>query len=103
MGRNAIHRLGAVLQLLDGYEARRPVIDGCEYREALQAVSVEGGVAGNVVPDRAAILVNHRVAPDRTLAEAEAHVRSLLAPVLGDGDTIEVVDAAAPAPPVEVR
>ena len=53
MGRNAIHRLGAVLRLVDGYEERRPVIDGCEYREALQAVRIEGGVAGNVVPDEA--------------------------------------------------
>ena len=99
MGRNAIHRLGAVLAILDGYEARRPVIDGCEFREALQAVSVEGGVAGNVVPDRAVVLINHRVAPDRTLAEAEAHVRALLAPVLEEGDVVEVVDAAPSAPP----
>ncbi len=62
-------------------------------------MSVEGGVAGNVVPDRAVLLVNHRVAPDRTLAEAEAHVRALLAPVLDADDVVEVVDAAPPAPP----
>ena len=53
MGRNAIHRLGPVLTRLADYQERRPVIDGCEYREAMQAVFVEGGVAGNVVPDRA--------------------------------------------------
>ncbi len=53
MGRNAIHRLGRLLAILDGWEGRRPVVDGCEYREAVQAVLVEGGVAGNVVPDRA--------------------------------------------------
>ena len=53
MGRNAIHRLGPMLDRLDSYVERRPVIDGCEYREAVQAVLVEGGVAGNVVPDRA--------------------------------------------------
>lgn len=99
MGRNAIHRLGAVLGTLASYEPRQPLIQGCQYREALQAVRVEGGVAGNVVPDRVTLLVNHRVAPDRTLAEAEAHVRGLLAPHLEAGDVLEVVDAAAPAPP----
>ncbi|NDH88591.1 MAG: succinyl-diaminopimelate desuccinylase [Actinobacteria bacterium] len=50
MGRNAIHRLGELLAIVEAYEARRPVVEGCEYREALQAVHVEGGVAGNVVP-----------------------------------------------------
>lgn len=99
MGRNAIHRLARVLGILDAYEARTPVIDGCQYREALQAVHVEGGVAGNVVPDRAMVLINHRVAPDRTLDEAEAEVRDLLDPVLEADDHLEVVDAAPPAPP----
>ena len=99
MGVNAVHRLGRVLDLLDGYEARRPVIDGCEFREALQAVRVEGGVANNVVPDRATLIVNHRVAPDRTLEEAEAHVRSVLAPALGDDDEVRLLAADPPAIP----
>ncbi len=38
MGRNAIHRMGEVLRLVESFEARRPVLDGCEFREALQAV-----------------------------------------------------------------
>ena len=42
---------GRLLAALDDYDEPAPVIDGCQYREALQAVFVEGGVAGNVVPD----------------------------------------------------
>jgi succinyl-diaminopimelate desuccinylase len=99
MGRNALHRAGRVLAALDGYEARRPVIDGCEFREALQAVFVSGGVAANVVPDHAEITLNHRYAPDRSADEARAHVESVLAPYLEDGDTVEVLDVADAARP----
>jgi len=99
MGVNAVHRLGRLLALLDGYDARQPVIDGCEFHEALQAVRVEGGVANNVVPDRATVVINHRVAPDRTLAEAEAHVREVLAPALRADDVLRVVAADPPATP----
>jgi succinyl-diaminopimelate desuccinylase len=95
MGVNAVHRLGAVLRRLDAYEPRTPVLDGCEFREGLQAVRVEGGVAGNVVPDTASVTLNHRFAPDRSPAEAEEHVRS----VVGDVDGFEIVDAAPGAPP----
>ena len=98
MGRNAIHRLGEVLARVAAYEGRRPVLDGCEYREALQAVRVGGGVAGNVVPDEAIVDLNHRFAPDRDAAEAEAQVRDVLGP-LEDGDRFELLDAAPPAPP----
>jgi succinyl-diaminopimelate desuccinylase len=60
---------------------------------------VEGGVAGNVVPDRAKVVINHRFAPDRDGPEAETWLRSLLAPALEEGDTVEVVDMAAGARP----
>ena len=99
MGRNAIHRLADVLAAVSDYEARRPVVEGCEYREALQAVSVAGGVAGNVVPDAATLTLNHRFAPDRTPEQAEEHVRSFLRAVLEKGDTVELTDIAPPAAP----
>jgi succinyl-diaminopimelate desuccinylase len=99
MGRNAIHRLGELLRIVAAYEERRPVIDGIEYREALQAVRVDGGVAANVVPDAASVTLNHRFAPDRSINDAEASVRALLSPVLEDGDHVARVDAAPAAGP----
>ncbi len=99
MGRNAIHRLGNLLDALETIEHRTPTIDSCTYREAMQAVWVEGGVAGNVVPDAATLTVNHRFAPDRTPAEAEAYVRGILAPYLEPGDEVELTDMSPPARP----
>ena len=101
MGDNAVHRLATVLDRVAAFDERQPVIDGCRYREALQAVRVEGGVATNVVPDRAALVLNHRFAPDRDVAAAEAAVREWLASALdpGRGDTVTVVDSSPSAPP----
>jgi succinyl-diaminopimelate desuccinylase len=99
MGVNAIHRLGPVLDTVARWPERRPVLDGCEFREALQAVAVQAGVAGNVVPDRATLTLNHRFAPDRSPAQVEDHLRAVLAPALGPDDAVEVVDVAAGARP----
>ncbi|MDP2775721.1 MAG: succinyl-diaminopimelate desuccinylase [Nocardioides sp.] len=74
-GVNAIHGAAEILARLNDYEARRPVIDGLEYHEGLNAVFIRGGVAGNVVPDECVVEVNYRFAPDRSEAEAEAFVR----------------------------
>ena len=71
------------------------MLDGCEYREAMQVVRIEGGVANNVVPDRATVTVNHRFAPDRTVDEALAAVRE----VLGEVDELEIDDYGGAAPP----
>ncbi|GAB3284557.1 succinyl-diaminopimelate desuccinylase [Parasphingorhabdus pacifica] len=94
MGSNAIHAAQPVLQRLVDYVPRNPIIDGLQYHEGLQAVRIDGGVAGNVVPDSCVVTVNHRFAPDTSLAEAEAHVREIF-----DGYELTVVDASQGALP----
>ena len=54
-------------------------VEGLDYREGLNAVQISGGVAGNVIPDAAAMHVNYRFAPDKNLDEAVAHVREVFA------------------------
>ncbi|MGN6723387.1 MAG: succinyl-diaminopimelate desuccinylase, partial [Marmoricola sp.] len=93
-GVNAIHRAAPILQRLNEYEARRPVIDGLEYHEGLNAVLIGGGVATNVIPDECRVTVNFRYAPDRSEQEAQAFVRDFF-----DGFEIEVLDSAAGALP----
>jgi succinyl-diaminopimelate desuccinylase len=101
MGLNAVHRLADLLRGATSYEPRSVVIDGCTYTEQLQAVEVSGGVARNVVPDRATALFNMRFAPDKDAREAEAELRVRLAAGLDEslGDALEVVGAAPGAPP----
>lgn len=93
-GVNAIHRAGEVLRRLEAYEPRRPVIDGLEYHEGLNAVFVSGGVAGNVIPDECVVTVNYRFAPDRSEAEALAFVRDFF-----EGYDVRVTDSAPGALP----
>ncbi|MFX0591745.1 succinyl-diaminopimelate desuccinylase [Melissospora conviva] len=93
-GSNAIHAAGEVLRRLEGYEARRVEIDGCAYREGLNAVKIGGGVAGNVIPDRCEIEVNYRFAPDRTPEQAQEHLREVFA-----GYEMRVTDSAPGAAP----
>jgi len=98
-GRNAIHRLGAIVNAVAQYEPRVATIDGITFTEQLQVVSVSGGIAPNVVPDSASLVLNHRVAPDRTRDEALASVVALLGDLIEDEDVIEVMDWAPAAPP----
>ena len=94
LGENAIHAAAPLLTMLVRYDARSVEIDGCTYREGLNAVHVDGGVAGNVIPDACTVLVNFRFAPDRTEQSAYEHVREVLAPY-----AVELVDSAPGALP----
>jgi succinyl-diaminopimelate desuccinylase len=94
LGVNAIHAAGEVLRRLEAYEARRVTIDGCEYREGLNAVRINGGHAGNVIPDRCEVEVNYRFAPDRSVGAAEAHLREVF-----QGYDVRVTDSAPGALP----
>jgi succinyl-diaminopimelate desuccinylase len=98
-GRNAIHRLGAAINQVAQYEPRVAVVDGIAFTEQLQVVSVGGGIAPNVVPDSATLVLNHRVAPDRSRDQAVSAVREYLGDLLEDEDVLEVLDWAPAAPP----
>jgi succinyl-diaminopimelate desuccinylase len=91
---NAVHAAAPLLTTLVRYDARSVEIDGCTYREGLNAVRIDGGVAGNVIPDACTVLVNFRFAPDRTEQQAYEHVRDVLAPY-----AVELVDSAPGALP----
>ncbi|GGQ21315.1 succinyl-diaminopimelate desuccinylase [Streptosporangium pseudovulgare] len=94
LGVNAVHAAGPVLAILDGHRARRPVVDGLEYHEGLNAVAINGGVAGNVIPDECVVTVNYRFAPDLSLEAAQEHVREVF-----DGFEVHFTDGAPGARP----
>lgn len=93
-GHNAIHEAGSILGRLGAYEAQTVNVDGLDYREALSAVRIQGGIAGNVIPDRCVVTVNYRFAPDKSGQEALAHVRDLF-----EGYDVQVTDCADGARP----
>jgi succinyl-diaminopimelate desuccinylase len=100
-GRNAIHRLAPILDAVASHESRTVVLDGCAYAEQIQVVMIDGGIARNVIPDAASVTINHRFAPDRSGADAEASLRDLLSRFLEEetGDRFEVLDVGDGAPP----
>ena len=83
-----------MLRRLEAYDARKPVIDGLEYHEGLNAVWITGGVATNVLPDECVVTVNFRYAPDRSEDEALVFVKEFF-----DGFEIRVTDSAPGALP----
>lgn len=94
LGDNAIHHAAEVLDRLRGFVARSVEIDGCRYREGLNAVAISGGVASNVIADECVVKVNFRFAPDRDADNAVGLLEELF-----DGFEVEVLDVAGGALP----
>ena len=94
MGKNAIHAAAEVLEALNAYETQEVEVDGLVYRESLNAVLINGGIATNVIPDECVITINYRFAPSKSGADAEAHLREVFA-----GHELNVVDVAEGARP----
>lgn len=93
-GQNAIHAAGAIVGRLIAYEAQTVHVEGLDYHEALQAVGIRGGIAGNVIPDRCVVTVNYRYAPDKDPEQATVHVKEIFT-----GFEVEVMDNAPGARP----
>lgn len=98
LGLNAAHRLAPIVERVAAYQPREAVeVEGCVYREGMNLVRLESGVANNTIPDLAEASVNFRFAPDRTSEQAMAHLRE----VLGEPEGVEFVvdDVSDPARP----
>jgi len=93
-GHNAIHEAMTILGRLVAYEPQNISVDGLDYREALSAVGIRGGAAGNVIPDECVVTVNYRFAPDKSGEQALAHVCELF-----EGYGVRLTDTAEGARP----
>jgi len=97
-GVNAIERAVGGLGRILPVPAREVELGGLRFVEVVTATRLDGGIAANVVPDRAVCLLNHRYAPDRSPEEAEARLREL-AEAAG-ADEVRVLGNGSPAPVV---
>ncbi|NNG18405.1 succinyl-diaminopimelate desuccinylase [Naumannella sp. ID2617S] len=94
LGKNAIHDAGELLARLQAYAPEQPWVDGLQYHEGLNAVRINGGIAGNVIPDRCEVELNYRFAPDKDADAATAYLTDFL-----HGFDFRVTDLAPGARP----
>lgn len=92
-GDNAIARAVEGLAPIVGLQPVDVPIQGLVFREVLSVIGIEGGIATNVIPDRAVATLNFRYAPNRTPAEAESRLRELV----GDAGDLELLGNSPPA------
>jgi succinyl-diaminopimelate desuccinylase len=90
---SALERAVRGLAPLFEIEPRVAVVGGLEFREVVSVTRLQAGIADNVIPGEATATVNLRYPPDRTPAEAESYLESLVP----NGASLEVVGIAAPA------
>jgi succinyl-diaminopimelate desuccinylase len=94
---NAIERAArAIAELAAAAPPQHAEFGGLEFTEAISVVGIKGGIARNVIPDRAIAQVNYRYSPGRTAADAEARLRELCS---GDGREL-AIESNAPSAPV---
>ncbi len=95
-GDNAVTRAADFLAELRAMRPVESVVEGLVYRTSTTVTQArDGGRGRNVVPDRFVLNVNHRFAPDRSLEEAAAFVRSLV----GERARVELTDLSPAARP----
>lgn len=89
---NALHRAIDGLARVATHERREVIVEGLPFFEVVSVTRLEGGVADNVVPAKAVATLNLRYPPDRSAAEAEELLRSLVP----TDTTVEVIGNSPP-------
>jgi succinyl-diaminopimelate desuccinylase len=93
-GDNAIHRAARAIARLAELEPEPHEFGDLRYYEVVSATTIAGGIATNVIPDRAEATLNYRYAPGRSPAEAEAR----LAELCGDAGALTVTSNSPSGP-----
>jgi len=93
-GENAIHAAARGIARLAEFDREEHVFDGLTFYEVASVTEIRGGIASNVVPERAVCGVNYRFAPGRTVEAAQARLRELC-----PGGELKI-DSVAPSGPV---
>ena len=94
---NAIHRAAEGIRAVALVEPIPHDVDGLRFVEVVSVTRIAGGIAGNVIPGEAVATVNHRYAPGRSAADAEAWLRELCEPY----GTL-LIEGNAPSAPVSI-
>jgi succinyl-diaminopimelate desuccinylase len=89
---NAIGRAVTGLGPLTALGPREVLVGGLSFVEVVSVTRFEAGIADNVIPGEATATLNLRYPPDRSPAEAEAYLQSLVP----ERATLEIVSNAAP-------
>jgi succinyl-diaminopimelate desuccinylase len=92
-GVNAIEVAIAGLRPLIDVEPREATVSGLRFVEVVSVTGIEGGIAGNVIPDRVTTQISFRYTPDRSPEEAEQELRRLV----GDRGRLENLGASPAA------
>ena len=93
-GDNAIHHAARAIAKLAELEPEEHVFGDLRYYEVVSATTIAGGVATNVIPDRADATLNYRYAPGRSPEDAEAR----LAELCGGAGSLEVTSNSPSGP-----
>ena len=91
---NAIHSAGRGIAALAAHEPEEHELDGLRFYEVASVTRVAGGIADNVIPDRAVCRVNYRYAPGRSAESAEAR----LAELCGGAGALEITSNSPSGP-----
>ncbi|HKF78413.1 MAG TPA: succinyl-diaminopimelate desuccinylase [Candidatus Dormibacteraeota bacterium] len=94
LGVNAIHEAVRGLAPLVAAAPVDVVLGGLTFREVVSVTEISGGIANNVVPDRAVCGLNFRYAGHRTPERAEERLRELASA----GGELRVISNAPSAP-----
>ena len=82
---NAVHRAAPMLARIAAHEAPTVTVDGLDYRESLQVVRIEAGIANNVVP----VSPQHVESPlSRMSRSTLAQTRALLDAIADEVETV---------------